>query len=116
MEPLKVLNNFLRSIKNDSRVDPILVSVFIALFQTWLDEDCKNPFVISCPDIMPRAKISGKATYHRAISALSLYGYIRYEPSKSNKKRSIVYLISESGRDSERDKGSKKGVELAGIN
>ncbi|WP_106524043.1 hypothetical protein [Taibaiella chishuiensis] len=108
MEALKVLNDFLRAIKDDSRVDPILVSVFIALFQTWLEEGCKNPFVISCPDIMPLAKISGKATYHRAMSALSSYGYIRYEPSKSNKKRSIVYLIVKSGRNSERDKGGKK--------
>jgi hypothetical protein len=89
---LTVLVNFFEAIKADQRVDPVQISVFMALYQKWLDNGCVNPLLISCPEIMPLAKISGNATYHRAIRALALYKYIRYEPSCSNRKESKVYL------------------------
>lgn len=92
---LSVLLNFFQAIKTDQRVDPVQISVFMALYQKWLDNDCVNPLVISCPEIMPLAKISGNATYHRAIRALASYKYIRYEPSYSNRKESQVYLLTQ---------------------
>lgn len=91
-QALLVLVNFFEAIKADQRVDPVQISVFMALYQKWLDNGCVNPLSISCPEIMPLAKISGNATYHRAIKALALYNYIRYEPSCSNRKESKVYL------------------------
>lgn len=91
-DALIVLVNFFESIKKDHRVDPVQISVFMALYQKWLFNGCINPLSVSCLEIMPLAKISGNATYHRAIRALAMYKYIKYEPSYSNRKESKVYL------------------------
>jgi hypothetical protein len=78
---LKALTNFYEAIRENNRISPSHISLFMALFQCWNLNEFQNPFFISRRQIMQSAKISGLATYHRCIRDLHQFGYIHYQPS-----------------------------------
>jgi hypothetical protein len=92
MKSIPELIEFFISIRDDSRISPVHISLFMAIMQHWNANDCKNPICIFSHELMKLAKISGVATYHKSIRELDEYGYIRYEPSFNRYKRSVIYL------------------------
>lgn len=86
------LQFFLMSIKGDHRISGNHIALFLALFQIWIEHDCKDPFPIERRTLMESAKVSGIATYHKCIKDLHAYGYIKYQPSFSPNRRSKVYF------------------------
>jgi hypothetical protein len=86
------LTEFYSSILEDNRINARHISLYMALFECWNRNNFQNPVSIKRDVIMPIAKISGIATYHKCIKELHEYGYIKYFPSFHPGIRSRVYI------------------------
>lgn len=75
------LTAFFNAIREDNRILPSHIAVYMALFECWNQRKFQNPVPIQRREIMTIAKINGLATYHRCIRDLHQFGYIRYIPS-----------------------------------
>lgn len=89
-----VLSTFLQTAQQDVRITSTHISVYCALFEQWLEQDCVNPFAITRKKIMGLSKIS-IATYHKVISELQAFGYILYSPSYHPAKGSSINLVGQ---------------------
>lgn len=69
--------------KEDPRISPSHVSVFLSLYFLFIKNDRQNPVPIKRAAVMELAKISSRFTYDRNMNDLSAYGYIRYYPSRN---------------------------------
>ncbi|HMH32909.1 MAG TPA: hypothetical protein VK543_07755 [Puia sp.] len=87
---------FIIAIKQDARISPVHISLYLALLYCQ-SEQCMNPIYIFSAQVMPLAKISGPATYHRTIRQLHEYGYIKYVPSYYHLLGSLVYFPKKEG-------------------
>jgi hypothetical protein len=92
MNSIPELIAFFSAIKEDSRISPVHISLFMAIMQYWNDNNCKNPICVFSGDLMQLAKISGVATYHKCIRELNEYGYIKYKPTYNHFSKSQVYI------------------------
>lgn len=92
MKEMELLDSFLQAIAADSRVGPVHISLYLALFQCWQMNNCLSPFTIQTCSVMKTSKIMARTTYNKIMKELSRYGYIRYLPSKYPLKRSMVHL------------------------
>jgi hypothetical protein len=93
---VKELTRFYEAIREDSRIAPSHISVYMALFECWNQNDFQNPVSIRRQQIMESAKISGLATYHRCIRELHEYGYIDYLPSFYSAICSQVFMLKDT--------------------
>lgn len=94
MQLIPELTGFLTAIREDNRISPVHISLFMAIVQHWDESNCQSPICIFSRDLMQLAKISGVATYHRSMRELHEYGYISYEPSYNHFSGSLVYILS----------------------
>ena len=93
MEQVKELANFYAAIKDDNRIGTTHISLYMALFHFYNLNGCQNPIEITRASLMPIAKISGIATYHRCIRDLHQFGYIAYNPSYNPSISTKVHLL-----------------------
>jgi hypothetical protein len=87
------LSVFLEGIRDDPRICPSHISLFLAILQYSREHERQNPICIFSRDLMPLAKISAAGTYHRCVRELQEYGYIKYAPSYNHFLGSLVYLF-----------------------
>ena len=92
MNSIPELNKFFAAIREDPRISPVHISLFMAIVQHWNNNNCKSPVCAFSKDLMQLAKISGVATYHRSIKELHEYGYIVYQPSYNHFSGSLISL------------------------
>jgi len=90
---LQQLSAFYTAIEQDKRIGATHVSLYMALFQLWNLNLFQNPISITRQEVMPIAKINGRATYHKCMHELQEYGYIRYVSSFNPVLKSIVYFL-----------------------
>lgn len=76
------------------KINPSHISIYILLFHYWYKRGSENPINISRADVMQKAKINSKATYHKCIKELHRLGFIVYEPSYHPVQGSKVYLVN----------------------
>lgn len=77
----KELDHFLREAREDGRIGPSHITLFLAILK-YVEENGENDSVIAfSKELMPLAKISGIATFNKNIRELHSYGYITYIPS-----------------------------------
>ena len=81
------------ALSKDERLSMAHLCVYNALLQCWNENDFSNPVKITRKEIMRLAKVKSKTTYHKCISDLQVFGYIRYEPS-FKPEGSLVYINS----------------------
>jgi hypothetical protein len=93
MKEIKELTSFYAAIKDDHRIGPTHISVYMALFQLYNLNEFQNPVKITRTLVMERAKISGLGTFHKCIKNLVEFGYIEYLPSFYPAKNSEVVLL-----------------------
>ena len=89
----KELNNFLNGARNDGRIGPSHISLFIAILQYAEERQGQNPVRVFSRELMPLAKISGSATFNKNIWELHSYGYIRYIPSYNHFLASLIFIV-----------------------
>lgn len=81
MNSIPELMRFFTAIREDVRIGPVHISLFMAIVQRLNENKCSSPICVFGKDLMYLAKISGVATYHKIVKELNEYGYIKYEPS-----------------------------------
>ena len=84
---------FLEATREDNRISPVHISLFMAIVQQWSKNDFHNPVFVSANELMYLSKISGRATYYKSLKELNEYGYIHYKPSHNSLKGSFIYLM-----------------------
>jgi len=94
MNYVKHLNEFLERVKEDSRLNPTHISLYLSLFRIWNIGRFPASFFINREEAMSVSKIGSKCTYHRCISNLTEWGYIEYFPSRNPYKGSRVKILS----------------------
>jgi len=84
---------FISNIRNDPRIAPSHISLFVAIIQYAKEHDFANPLVVSKRELMSLAKISCEGTYYKNIRQLHEYGFIKYIPSYNRFDGSEIYLL-----------------------
>ncbi|MBS1659498.1 MAG: hypothetical protein JST68_00465 [Bacteroidetes bacterium] len=82
----------LERMKNDHRIAPAHVSLFLALFWIKTEQGAADLFPINREDLMQRAKLLDRGRYYRCLRDLAGAGYIIYEPAFNPRKSSKVRL------------------------
>lgn len=103
MEKFTPLTDFFTAVKEDARINPIHISIYITLLYRWQESALDNPLCIFSHEVMPFCKVSGPATYHRSIRELHQWGYIKYVPSYNHFLGSLVYIIPIPGSSIEKN-------------
>jgi hypothetical protein len=88
-----LLVDFFKAVENDPRINSRHISLYVSLFQFWINNDCINPLQLFSKEVMGFCKISASSTYHKTIKELHAFGYIEYNASFNHNKRSRVSLI-----------------------
>ena len=65
----------------DHRLYPAHISLFVALFYSWKEQQYESPLDMRREELMKRSKIVGRGTYQRCLKELQAGGYIKYEPT-----------------------------------
>lgn len=99
IEQLTYLSKFFNTATKDNRIGATHISLYMALFQFWHLNHFENPISFTRQEVMPLAKINGRATYHKCINELHEYGYIKYVPSYNPVLKSIVYFVDSNDAD-----------------
>jgi hypothetical protein len=97
MNYIKHLNGFLLKVACDFELNPTHISLYLALFKAWNQNQFKNPISITRDELMPISKIASKSTYLKTLKELEEKGYIKYQPSFNPFKGSLVYLLDFEG-------------------
>ncbi|MGN6212073.1 hypothetical protein [Parafilimonas sp.] len=92
MDDTKALFGFMEMIREDPRIGPSHISLYMAILYAYRQQDSRIPISVFSRDLMKQAKISGGATYHKCLQDLTQCGYIRYVPSYNPMLGSLVYL------------------------
>lgn len=91
---IPALTAFYTAIDSDSRIGISHIALYMALFELYHRNGFHNPVCITRAQVMPMAKFSGVATYHRCMHDLHAFGYIQYSPSYYSKHLSQVVLVN----------------------
>jgi hypothetical protein len=94
MNYIKHLNNLIDKIKEDKKLTPFHVSLYISLFHYWNLNHFRNPFSIARAEVMECAKIGSSNTYIRSLKELESWGYLEYYPSRNKQLGSKISMIS----------------------
>jgi hypothetical protein len=94
MDTSELLMLFLRRAKEDPRIGPVHLGLYLAIVYLWSEQGGGAFIQISARTLMPVAKIGGVKLYHRSVRQLHDYGYLRYEPSYDPELPSRIYLYS----------------------
>ncbi len=92
MKTNESLSQFLKGIREDGRIGPTHISLFVAILQFAEERQMHNPICVFSKELMELAKISGAGTFYKNIWQLHEYGYIRYIPSYNHFLGSLIYI------------------------
>jgi hypothetical protein len=68
--------------------------MYLALFLIWNHNRFQNPLSINRSEVMKISKIGARATYHKCMTELHQWGYLKYVPSHNPLKGSLIYLFN----------------------
>ena len=86
------MENAMLKFRDDPRITPWHVSLYMSLFQLWNSTRFKNEINIRRDELMQFSKIGSTNTYSKCLKQLSEWKYINYTPSKSRFKSSKVHM------------------------
>lgn len=84
--------DFMMVIGEDPRIGPSHISLYMAILLVYQQQNYRMPFAIISKDLMKKAKIAARGTYHKCLRDLRELGYIKYEPSYNPMSGSLIYL------------------------
>ena len=91
---LEQLSAFFNAMEHDKRMGTTHVSLYMALFHLSTLNSFQHPVSFTRQEVMPIAKINGRATYHKCMNELESYGYIKYIPSFNPILKSVAYFLN----------------------
>jgi hypothetical protein len=84
---------FSQVLQRDNRLRPQHVALYIAILVVGAADSRSNVVKVTRADLMSRARISSKATYHRCIRDLEKFGYINYHPTFNSLVGTSIILL-----------------------
>lgn len=96
MDKLQQLSKFIHQMVSDDRLKPIHIALSTALCHALITNEFQQPYPVSRRLLMSASGIRSKATYHKAIRELQLFGYLKYSPSYHPVKGSAVMILIDS--------------------
>ncbi len=81
MDNWQRIATFLKEAEDNPCIGATHISLYVSLLATYFHEPLPGTALIRREEIMLKAKIRSRETYHKCIRELHLYGYILYEPS-----------------------------------
>lgn len=84
MQTFEPLSAFYQAIADDPRIGVTHISLYLALLNEWQLGGGKTQLEVTRRELMRRAKINARQTYHKCIHQLQEYGYIRYWPGSNS--------------------------------
>lgn len=91
---IKHLKSVTMQMAEDTRLNTSHVSMYLALFLIWNHNRFQNPLSINRSEVMKISKIGARATYHKCMTELHQWGYLKYVPSHNPLKGSLIYLFN----------------------
>lgn len=91
---IKHLESVTMRMADDKNLNSSHVSMYLALFLIWNHHRFQNPLSINRSEVMKISKIGARVTYHKCITELHNWGYLKYEPSHNPLKGSLIYLFN----------------------
>jgi hypothetical protein len=92
MDVASILYRFMNLVKEDPRIGPSHISLYLAIVNCCNEQELQLPVSVFSRDLMKGAKISACGTYHKCMKDLKDYGYIQYIPSYNPVLGSLVGL------------------------
>ncbi|MCQ6957336.1 hypothetical protein [Mucilaginibacter aquariorum] len=92
MKQLNALARFMIQAAKNTGILPTHISLYLALFWSWKQNNFCEPFAVYRKELMVLAHINSIATYHKCIKDLSDMGIIGYVPSYNYYRGSLIYL------------------------
>jgi hypothetical protein len=89
---IKHLNTIFEQFAKDNKLNPTHISLYIGLFQIWNYNRFPEEFYVHRQQVMQLSKIGSKTTYHRCISDLDAWNYVKYKPSHNPFKGSRIRM------------------------
>jgi hypothetical protein len=89
----ELLYSFLESAEDDARISCAHISLYVALWKKFVDNNYEQPISFFRNELVCTCKIAGTNLYHRAIRQLHEYGYLKYIPSYNHFLGSMVYFV-----------------------
>ena len=88
------LNGFFIKTTNDSRLNATHISLYMALFYYWNLARFPAEFFINRNEVMTRARIGSKGTYHKCLKDLHKWKYLHYKPSHNPTIGSKIHMFN----------------------
>ncbi len=92
MEVADIFSRFMDMARDDPRIGPSHISVFMAILYFYRQQQA-NPLHVTRREIMNQAKISSLVTYSKCIRQLSDGRYIKYQVSFVNLRGCLISLF-----------------------
>jgi hypothetical protein len=93
MELSDIIASFMDRVRDDPRISPAHVSLYMAVLHGWSIQGMREPAMFKAPWMMAAARIGGRGLFHRTIRQLHDYGYLRYEPSFKPSEPSRLWVL-----------------------
>jgi len=93
MNYIRHLSAVFEKMDKESQVTPYHISLYMALFRKWNNNFFNNPISIARGEMMVLAKIGSTNTYIRSLRELDQLGFIKYNPSRSRHRGSLIYMF-----------------------
>ncbi len=93
MDLSMALYDFMDMARDDPRIGPTHISLFMAILYSYQQQQCAMPVSVFSKDLMKKAKIAGIGTYYKCMRELKEGGYIKFTPSYNPFLGSLVYLL-----------------------
>ncbi|MBY0482082.1 MAG: hypothetical protein K2Q21_12050 [Chitinophagaceae bacterium] len=81
MKQLTARSSFFRIADHHKQIGTTHFGLYMALLESWNEQDCHTPFLISRSKLMSMSRIQSTSTYHIGIKDLRECGAIDYQPS-----------------------------------
>jgi hypothetical protein len=92
MERQQQLSGFLEAIKDEGRIGPMHICIYVVLFDMYAKQSFQNPVAVYSKDAMRLSKILSRDSYLRCIKELAEMGYIRFESSRKKNQPSRIFI------------------------
>jgi hypothetical protein len=93
MESVSELSVFYDAIREDHRIGPTHISLYMAIFQLYNLNGFQNPVQTNRACLMHMAKIAGLATFHKCMRELQEGGYVEWKASYDHRVMSQIFML-----------------------
>lgn len=92
MKARDLLEDFMYMARDDPRIGPCHISLYVAVLHFFQKQGEINPIYVYSSELRKQSKIISERTYYSCMRDLKQCGYIKLEPSFNAAKASALFL------------------------